>query len=126
MNLNRGLAGLLLVLGVPAARAGDASGLDLTIEVLGRNDNIDERIVNRISIPGVELEHLPAEPPPLAPLGSAVNGVLDGLGNVAEGTVGSVVPLLPLLRYDEWVVQRKEAEQDRRQEGRDRARERRE
>ena len=124
--MNRGLAGLLLVLGVPVVRAGDASGLDLTIEVLGRNDNVDERIVNRIAIPGVELERLPAEPAPLAPLGSAVNGVLGGVGNVVESTVESVAPLLPLLRYDEWVAQRKEAEQDRRQEARDRARERRE
>lgn len=124
--MNRGLAGLLLVLGIPVVRAGDASGLDLTIEVLGRNDNIDERIVNRISIPGVDLERLPAEPPPLAPLGTAVNGVLGGVGSVVEGAVEGVAPLLPLLRYDEWVAQRREAEQDRRQEARDRARARRE
>lgn len=120
--MTRGLAGLLLLLCLPAARAGDASGLDLTIEVLGRNDDVDERIFNRIEIPGVEVERLPLDRRPLAAVGNTVNGVLDGVGGVVEGVVGGVAPLLPLLRYDEWVEQRKEADQDRRRETRERAR----
>ena len=124
--MKRGLAFLALMLCLPAAQAGDADGLDLTIQVLGRNDNIDERIVNRIEVPGVEVDRLPIEQRPLAAVGGTVNGVLGAVGGVGEGVVGGVAPLLPLLRYDEWVEQRKEAEQDRRREARERARERRE
>lgn len=124
--MNRGLFALSLMLCLPAARANDAAGLDLTIQVLGRHDNIDERIVNRIEIPGVEVERLPIEQQPLAAVGGTVNGVLDAVGGVVEGVVEGVAPLLPLLRYDEWVEQKKEAEQDRRREARERARERRE
>lgn len=124
--MTRGLVLVALMLGLPAAQANDASGLDLTIDVLGRNDSIDERIVNRIAIPGVALERAPAERRPLAAVGEAVDGVLGGVGGVVGGVVEGVAPALPLLRYEEWVEQRKEAEQDRRRDARERARERRE
>lgn len=105
----------------PAVLGGDASGLDLTIEVLGRHDSIDEKIVNRIEIPGIELDRSPRDQRPLAVVGNSVDGVLDGAGGVVEGVAGDVAPLLPLLRYDEWVEQRKEAEQDGRRASRQRA-----
>jgi hypothetical protein len=120
--VTRGLVFVALMLGLPGAWANDASGLDLTIDVLGRNDSIDERIVNRIAIPGVAMDRAPGERHPLA----AVGGVLGGVGGVVGGVVERVAPALPLLRYEEWVEQRKEAEQDRRRDARERARERRE
>lgn len=46
-------AGALVV--VLPARAADTDGLDLTIEVLGKNERVDERIVNRIEVPGIRL-----------------------------------------------------------------------
>ena len=120
--MTRLLAAVAILLGVSSAYAGDAAGLDLTIEVLGRNDSVDERIVNRIEIPGVEVERLPLDQRPLAAVGNTVNGVLGGVGGIVEGVVEGVAPLLPLLRYDEWVEQRKEADQDRRREAKERAR----
>lgn len=126
--MTRGVFVVALMLCIPAVRASDAAGLDLTIDVLGRNDRIDERIVNRIQIPGVPLERAatPAERRPLAAVGDAVGGVLGGVGGAVGGVVERVVPARPLLRYEEWVEQRKEAEQDRRRDARERARERRE
>lgn len=35
------------------AWADDAGGLDLTMQVLGKDDRFDDRLVNRILIPGV-------------------------------------------------------------------------
>lgn len=90
-----------------SAYAADTSGLDLTIEVLGREDRIDERIVNRIEIPGVSAD---PSAPPLTAVGEAVTGV----GGVVEGVVdGVVAPLLPILRYDQWVEQRREVGRER-------------
>lgn len=99
------------------AWAADATGLDVTIEVLGREDRIDERIVNRIAIPGVALDRRqPVDP--LQGLGQAVGGTVSGVTGLVNGVVESVVPLVPLLRYDEWVRQRREAEQSRQRESR--------
>ena len=121
------LGGVLSML-APAAWAADASGLDVTIEVLGRNDRVDERIVNRIVVPGVETDRRGAPPPapPLQNLGGAVGGTVKGVTDLVGGVVGEVVdgvaPLVPLIRYDEWVQQRREAEQERQRESRDRPR----
>lgn len=55
----RSASGVLLGLALclpAAARAADTDGLDLTIEVLGKNERIDDRIVNRIPVPGVPLD----------------------------------------------------------------------
>lgn len=109
------LAGLAALLVVAPLYAADPAGLDVTIEVLGREDRVDERIVNRIAVPGVQVERAPG-----TPLG-AVGGVVEGVGetvNGVGGVVGNVVdgvvaPLLPLLRYDEWVEQRREAGRER-------------
>lgn len=58
-----GLAALLLS---SSGWAADTDGLDLTIEVLGKNEQIDERIVNRIEIPGVRLDAAEVGPGPSA------------------------------------------------------------
>lgn len=53
LTVSLALAGLL---GASlAARAADTDGLDLTIEVLGKHERVDERIVNRIEVPGIRL-----------------------------------------------------------------------
>jgi hypothetical protein len=97
--------------------AGDAAGLDVTIEVLGREDRIDERIVNRITVPGVAVDR--RQPvAPLQGLGNAVGGTVTGVTGLVNGVVEGVVPLVPLLRYDEWVRQRRESEQSRQRESR--------
>lgn len=45
---------LVALLALPLhARADDARGLDLTMQVLGKDDRVDDRLVNRILIPGV-------------------------------------------------------------------------
>lgn len=99
------------------AWAADAAGLDVTIEVLGREDRIDERIVNRIAVPGVSVDR--QQPvSPVQGLGNAVDGTVTGVTGIVNGVVDSVVPLVPLLRYDEWVRQRREADQGRQREPR--------
>lgn len=35
------------------AMADAAAGLDLTMQVLGKNDKVDDRLVNRILVPGI-------------------------------------------------------------------------
>ena len=110
--------GAALSMCTQAAWSSDAAGLDVTIEVLGRNDRIDERIVNRIDVPGVEVERRT----PLQGLGAAVGGTVNGVTGLVGGVVEGVAPLVPLLRYDEWVQQRREAEQERQRESRDRRR----
>lgn len=35
------------------ASAGDAPGLDLTMQVLGKDDKFDDRLANRIRVPGI-------------------------------------------------------------------------
>ena len=97
--------------------AADATGLDVTIEVLGREDRIDERIVNRIDVPGVEVDGRKSAGP-LQGLGATVGGAVTGGTGLVNGVVEGVAPLVPLLRYDEWVQQRREAEQERRRESR--------
>lgn len=47
------LAGILLLAVCFPARAQDAAGLDLTMQVLGKDDRVDDRLVNRIQIPGI-------------------------------------------------------------------------
>jgi hypothetical protein len=123
------MLGGVLSLAAPGVWPADASGLDVTIEVLGRNDRVDERIVNRIVVPGVGVaqgESSKAPLPPLQGLGAAVGGTVKGVTGLVDGVVGGVVegvaPLVPLLRYDEWVQQRREAEQERQRESRDRPR----
>lgn len=70
------------------AQAADTDGLDLTIEVLGKNERIDERIVNRIEVPGVRRDQQGAEsriapdteaalPPVLQPLEQPLGLVQD-------------------------------------------------
>jgi hypothetical protein len=110
------LGGVLSLL-VPVAEAADASGLDVTIEVLGRDDRVDERIVNRIQVPGVggDLSR------PLAPrqsLGGTLGNTVSGVTDLVDGVVDGVAPLVPLLRYEEWLQQRREADQDRQRESR--------
>lgn len=73
-NLSRVL--LCVLLGGPAAGwAADTDGLDLTIEVLGKDEAIDERIVNRIEVPGVPLDQ-PAADPLASPVTGAVGQTL--------------------------------------------------
>ena len=111
------VAGGLLLVFARSAGAADAAGLDVTIEVLDRNDRIDERIVNRIVVPGVEVDRKQ----PLAPLqglGAVVGGTVNSVTGLVNGVVESVVPLVPLLRYEEWVQQRREAEKERQRESR--------
>lgn len=90
-NTQFGLAALLLS---TSGWAADTDGLDLTIEVLGKNERIDERIVNRIEVPGVRLEAPVAEPAPVA--------VTDSLPPVLQQPLGLVKDLasdaLDLLR----------------------------
>lgn len=105
----------------PAARPADTTGLDVTIEVLGRNDRIDERIVNRIDVPGVDPDGRRAVEP-LPGLGATVGGAVEGVTGLVDGVVDGVAPLVPLLRYDEWVQQRREAEQARERESQNRSR----
>lgn len=49
------LAGALLLLAftAPSLHAEDAAGLDLTMQVLGKDERVDDRLVNRIQIPGI-------------------------------------------------------------------------
>jgi hypothetical protein len=129
MELRLVVLGGVLSMVARGAWPADASGLDVTIEVLGRNDRVDERIVNRIAVPGVDQRASSQQAPPVLPLqglGSAVGGTVKGVTGLVEGVVGGVVegvaPLVPLLRYDEWVQQRREAEQERQRESRDRPR----
>jgi hypothetical protein len=99
---------LLALLVAPPLFAADASGLDLTIEVLGREDRVDERIVNRIEIPGIQMDRVQTDV--LNPVTGAVGGVVQGVGGLVEGVV---TPLLPVLRYEEWVEQRRAAGRER-------------
>lgn len=109
------LAGSLL-LGGPfaAAAAADAQGLDLTIEVLGKHDRIDDRIVNRIAVPGVQFD-------PQAPRADLLpQGVLQGLPVVPA----LIDPLLQTLQKSaELLDQRLQDNQDRRRDDRERSRE---
>lgn len=110
------LGGVLCMFG-HSTWAADAAGLDVTIEVLGREDRIDERIVNRIDVPGVEVGgRKPLEP--LQGLGATLDGTVTGVTGLVNGVVEAVVPLVPLLRYDEWVQQRREGEQERQRDSR--------
>lgn len=97
----RSTSGLLLGLALclpAAARAADTDGLDLTIEVLGKNERIDDRIVNRIPVPGVQLDprtaaadaHPGVDPSavPLPPL-DRPSGVIQDLG---RGTLDLLRP----------------------------------
>lgn len=88
--------------------AADPAGLDLTIEVLGREDRVDERIVNRIEVPGVTTER--AALPVLDAAGNVIKAVGGVVGTIVEGVVA---PRLPVLRYEEWVQQRHEAGRER-------------
>lgn len=101
------LAWVALLL-APPLFAADAGGLDLTIEVLGREDRIDERIVNRIEVPGVPIDRVQQDV--LNPVTGAVGGAVQGVGGLVEGVVA---PLLPVLRYEEWVEQRRAAGRER-------------
>lgn len=109
------LSGVLFSL-ASGALAADAAGLDVTIEVLGREDRVDER-VNRIDVPGVKVDR---DQPgaPLQGLGATVGGTVDGVTGLVNGVVESVVPLVPLLRYEDWVQQRREAERERQRDSR--------
>lgn len=115
------LGGVLSML-VPAAEAADASGLDVTIEVLGRDDRVDERIVNRIQVPGVDMDRSRPLAAPQQGLAGTIGNAASGVTNLVEGVVDGVEPLVPLLRYDEWVQQRQEAEQERQRDSRNRPR----
>ncbi|MGQ0619984.1 MAG: hypothetical protein ACT4QA_08725 [Panacagrimonas sp.] len=45
---------MAVLAGIPmTAMAEDAAGLDLTMQVLGKNDKVDDRLVNRILVPGI-------------------------------------------------------------------------
>lgn len=141
----------LLVLGcalasAAGARAADPSGLDLTIEVLGREDRVDERIVNRIEVPGLPRDGLGrVVAAPLEAVGGTVEvlsgtvdntlrgvggavqgvgGVVQGVGGVVQGVVeGVTAPLRPVLRYEEWKEQQRQTQQDRQRDAaRDRSR----
>jgi hypothetical protein len=80
------------------ARASDAgAGLDLTMEVIGKDERLDERVINRILIPGV---------PPAS-------------GNAEDAAAARK------LRMDAWRQQR-EAARERAEERREQFRERRE
>lgn len=47
-------AAVFMAVGVtPARAADDAAGLDLTMQVLGKDDKVDDGLVNHILIPGV-------------------------------------------------------------------------
>lgn len=46
------LAAGLLVMPLHS-KADDTGGLDLTMQVMGKDDRVDERLVNRILIPGI-------------------------------------------------------------------------
>lgn len=123
MRLALVVFGGLMLLFARGASAADASGLDVTIEVLGRDDRIDDRIVNRIDVPGVAPGgKAAAAGTPVPGLGSTVNGAVTGVTGLVEGVVEGVVPLVPLLRYDEWVQQKREAERERQRDSQDRSR----
>lgn len=107
MSRSRGGWPGLLALLVPMVLAAQTESLELTLEVLGREDRIDERIVNRIEIPGLRTE-------PMRDVAGTLGGVAGGVGETLQGvTDGIVAPVLPLLRYEEWVEQRREAGRDR-------------
>lgn len=54
------LSALVMLTGVAMPAWADAgAALDITMEVLGKNEHVDERLVNRIEIPGVGRDRVP-------------------------------------------------------------------
>ncbi len=91
-NTHFGLAVLLLS---TSGWAADTDGLDLTIEVLGKNEQIDERIVNRIEVPGVRIEPAAAEPGPAAilePVGPVLQQPLSLVRDLASDALDLLRP----------------------------------
>jgi hypothetical protein len=98
----RALVRLLLLssfwLLVAPAHAVDTEGLDITVEVLDKNQPVDERLVNRIAIPGIPLSTGSAQDAPAAsaPAADTLTAPLDRpLGAVKDLTRDALNLLQP-------------------------------
>lgn len=101
------LSNLLLVasLATPALAWGagtDAQGLDLTMQVLGKTDKVDDRLVNRIEVPGFAQ-------------GRAPNNSTRGSTRKEDAPATPPPPPTPQ-EYQAWVEQYREAQRERRLE----------